>query len=108
MLEVLHSRRVQEGSSTATVPNGRLWTCLISSWKKVTPDCIRNCFVEVPTLPEYQKTRLRSLGVETLSDLTNRLQEELMERYAGNKEVIASQKDFSVLNYLSMAHSEGP
>ncbi|KAG0343501.1 hypothetical protein BGZ54_006156, partial [Gamsiella multidivaricata] len=34
--------------------------------------------------------------------------EELMEQYAGNEEDIALQKDFSVLNYLSMIHSEGP
>ncbi|KAF9179261.1 hypothetical protein BGZ50_007125 [Haplosporangium sp. Z 11] len=69
--------------------------------------CICNCIIEVPTLSEYQKTRSRSLGVKTLSDQINHLQEELMKRYAGNKEVIACQKDFSVLNYLSIAHNEG-
>ncbi|KAG0344367.1 hypothetical protein BGZ54_005877, partial [Gamsiella multidivaricata] len=49
-----------------------------------------------------------ALGVNTKVDQVNRLQEELMKQYAGNEEDIARQKDFSVLNYLSMIHSEGP
>ncbi|KAG0365143.1 hypothetical protein BGZ54_006829 [Gamsiella multidivaricata] len=106
--EVLCSYRVRKGSSTATVSNERLWVYLVSSWKKVTPDCIRNCFVQVLILSEHQKTRLLGLGVETKADQVNRLQEELRERYVGNEETIADHKGFSVLNYLSMISSEGP
>ncbi|KAG0369626.1 hypothetical protein BGZ54_009358 [Gamsiella multidivaricata] len=36
------------------------------------------------------------------------LQEEVMERNAGNEEDITSQKGFSVLSCLSIIHSEGP
>ncbi|KAG0369323.1 hypothetical protein BGZ54_010281 [Gamsiella multidivaricata] len=106
--EVLCSYRVRKGSSTATVSNGKLWACLVSSWKKVTPNCIRNCFVQAPILSEYQKTRLLGLEIETKVDQVSRLQEELKERYAGNEEAIADQKAFSILNYLRMINSEGP
>ncbi|KAG0364556.1 hypothetical protein BGZ54_007373, partial [Gamsiella multidivaricata] len=61
----------------------------------------------VPTLSEYQKIHLQALGVSTKADQINRLQEELMEQYAENEADITRQKDFFVLDYLSMIHSEG-
>ncbi|KAG0363858.1 hypothetical protein BGZ54_007993 [Gamsiella multidivaricata] len=92
------SQALSDHLGTATVPNGRLWAYLVNSWDKVTPRCIR----------EYQKIHLQTLGVNTKTDQINRLQEELMEWYTENEGDSASQKDFSVLNYFSMIHSEGP
>ncbi|KAG0358572.1 hypothetical protein BGZ54_010364 [Gamsiella multidivaricata] len=107
MLEVVCNRRVRKRSSTATVTNRRLWACVVRSWEKVTPECVRDYFVQVPILFEYQKIGLLGLGVETKADQVNRLQEEFKERYAGNKETIADQKVSSAPNYLSMINSEG-
>src|SRR5690554_3327221 len=74
----------------------------------MTPDCIRNCFLQVPIMPESHIEQLRSLGLESRSNYVERLQKELEREYAGHEDIITKHKDYSVLEYLSMNESDGP
>ncbi|KAF9177274.1 hypothetical protein BGZ51_008935 [Haplosporangium sp. Z 767] len=108
MIQVVSRIREQEQSPTATAPYEVPWSCLVNAWEKVTPDCIRSCFVHVPTLPAVHRRALKKLGIETKADQINALQDKLAKKYHSISDVIHKQNDFSVLNYLSMCNSEGP
>lgn len=107
MLEVVARIRMKAKSAKVSIPNAKLWPCFARAWKRVTPGCIRNCFAQVPVIDPEKKHQLYVLGIDSEAQIV-RLQEELIERYKADKDVIAKQKDVGVLNYLFMNYCEGP
>ncbi|KAF9093232.1 hypothetical protein BGX27_001644 [Mortierella sp. AM989] len=108
MLEIMARARKRTKNPKATLQIGVYWDCIQLGWEKVTPQCIRNCFCHVPTIPEGHRDFLRNLGVEPVEEQVNALQVKLLGKFKGMDEIISNQTDFSVMNYLLMCDCEGP
>ncbi|KAF9140377.1 hypothetical protein BG015_001695 [Linnemannia schmuckeri] len=59
-------------------------------------------------MPPKHKKSLLELGVNTKADQIEQLQEMLKQKFGPDQDLIADQKDFTVLHYLYMIESEGP
>ncbi|KAF9373739.1 hypothetical protein CPB97_000349 [Podila verticillata] len=58
-------------------------------------------------MPPEHRELLHSLGINTKNDRINRIQVDLIKKYADHEKLMSGQKDFAVLHYLSMNDCEG-
>ncbi|KAF8931248.1 hypothetical protein BGZ47_000178 [Haplosporangium gracile] len=101
-------RSFKANYSKEMLQNAKLWPCFASSWEKVMPGCICNCFAKVLIMSRVHAEELKRLGFEFAQDQAENLQTELIDKYGHLEDIIASQNDIDVLNYIAMINSEGP